>query len=166
MKRLILIRGPICAGKSTTARALLENLEESSLVDQDSIKRAIDYRMSSDWRDKIAFDTTLYLANLLMKEKRDIIADIHSSIHGQYESYKKLASKNNYNLFSFLLYPPLEVCQQRSRIREIPDIKYKITDEDVERYWKNPHKVLGETVFDSSVIKTEGIVKIILEIIK
>jgi|GEM_PF-1921017 len=163
MSRLILIRGPICAGKSTTAKSLLDEIKNCSLVDQDIIKRAIDKNMQSDWRDRIAFDTTIYLSNLLMKERRNIIADVHSSIPRQYEDYRQLAGKNNYLMLSFLIYPPLEVCQQRNRAREIPDINYKITDEDVKKYWDNPYFVENEIVLDSPILSTREIIEKILE---
>lgn len=166
MNRLILIRGPICAGKSTMVNLLQDTLEACSVVDQDVLKRAIDKKRRSDWRDNIAFDTTLYLSDLLMKEGRDIIADIHSSLPKKYEEYQKLAMKNGYQLFSFLLYPPLEVCLQRNKSRIIPDIDYEITDDDIKKYWENPCEVKGETVFDTSVVTTEDVVAKILETIR
>ncbi len=166
MNRLILIRGPICAGKSITASFLQNILKDCSLVDQDSLKRSIDKTQASEWRSNIAFDTTLYLARLLMERNRDIIADIHSSKPNQYNAYKKLALENDYKLFSFLLYPPLDVCLKRNLVREIPDVQYKITEEDIVKYWKNLFKIDNEFIFDTSTMNVEDIVKKILEIIK
>jgi len=166
MNRLILIRGPICAGKSTTANFLQNAIGACSLIDQDCLKRAIDRKKPSDWRSDIAFDTTLYLADLLMARGRDIIADIHSSKPGQYNDYKKLALKHNYKLFSFLLYPPLNICLARNSARDIPDVQYKITDDDIKKYWNNLYSVKEETVFDTSVIKINDVVKKILKIIE
>ncbi len=166
MNRLILIRGPICAGKSTTASFLQNILKDCSLIDQDSLKRSIDKTQASEWRSNIAFNTTLYLAKLLMETNRDIIADIHSSKPNQYGAYKKLALENNYKLFSFLLYPPLNDCLRRNSVREIPDVHYKITDENIIKYWKNLFKIKNEHVFDTSVTNVEDIVKKILEVIK
>ena len=165
MNRLILIRGPISAGKSTTAANLQKVIGACSLIDQDSIKRAIDKEKSSDWRAKIALDTTLFLADLLMERGRDIVADIHSSIPRQYDEYKNLASKHGYQLFSFLLYPPLDVCLARNVVREIPDVQYKIADDDVKRYWENLYKVDGEIIFDTSVVEPDELVQKILKII-
>jgi predicted kinase len=163
MNRLILIRGPICAGKSTTAISLQNSIEKCSLVDQDCLKRMIDKKDRSDWRRKIAFDTTLYLANSLMQKGRDIIADVHSSVPDQYEEYKKLAAKHNYKFFSFLLYPPLHVCQERNKKRDIPDVKYKLTDDDIKHYWENLYEVENEIIIDSSTMDTEHIVDRILK---
>jgi len=165
MKKLILIRGPICSGKSTTVLALQKALGKYSVIDQDSLKRAIDNKNPSEWRDKIAFDTTLFLANSLMKQGRDIIADIHSNIRRQYSEYSKLALKHDYKLFSFLLYPPLNTCLVRNRKRKIPDVRYKITDETIKKYWKNPYRVKNEIIFDTSILKTKTVVAKILKII-
>lgn len=166
MNRLILIRGPICSGKSTTASLLRKFIEPCSLIDQDSLKRAIDNQNPSEWRDKMAFDTTLYLADQLMEKRRDIIADIHSSIRRQYDNYKMLAQKYDYKLFSFLLYPPLNVCIERNSLRNIPDVRYKITEEEIRKYWENPYQVKDEIIFDSSTISPEEIVKNIIELVR
>jgi len=166
MNRLILIRGPICAGKSTTASCLQNALGRCSLIDQDCLKRAIDRKEPSDWRDNIAFDTTLYLTNLLMARGRDIIADIHSSIPRQYDEYKKLALKHGYKLFSFLLYPPLQTCLERNLKRVIPDVQYKTSDSDIKKYWENVYTVKDEQMFDTSIMKTDDLVQKMLEIIE
>ncbi|MFZ3031770.1 MAG: AAA family ATPase [Candidatus Moraniibacteriota bacterium] len=165
MKRLILIRGPICAGKSTTVDLLSGILDDCSVVDQDLLKRTIDKKKRSPWRSRIALDTALYLADLLMKEGRDIIADIHSAIPGQYDEYKKLAEKHQYQMFSFLLYPPLDVCLQRNRERVISDVWYQLGDDDIEKYWGKVYRVEGEAVFDTSVVATEDVVSEILRVI-
>ncbi len=162
MKKLILIRGPICAGKSTTVKLLSELIDDCSVIDQDSIKRSIDGKKVSEWRDKIAFQTTLYLADQLMKKERTIIADIHSSKGYQYDEYKKLTGNNDYELFSFLLYPPLEVCLERNARRKIPDVAYQITDEEIKQYWENPSYVPEEHKFDTAKVSAGDIVNTIV----
>lgn len=161
MKKLILIRGPICAGKSTTTELLREALESASLIDQDFFKRSIS-RERSEWRSRIAFETSLHLAELLMEEERDIIADIHSSISDQYDRYAKLASKNGYAVFTFLLYPSLETCLQRNRARSIPDMRYQLTDTDIKKYWETVYPVSGEEMLDTSKLEPEEVVAKIL----
>lgn len=166
MKRIILIRGPICAGKSTTVESLRSSLETCSLIDQDYLKRAIDNKGRSDWRSRIAFDTSLYLARLLMQEGRDILAEVHSSIPKQYDEYVRLAKENDYTLFSFLLCPPLEVCLQRNKARVVPDMYYTLSDEDIKNYWENVYEVEGEMVFDTSVVSVKDITEKIVSAIK
>ena len=163
MRKLILVRGPICAGKSTTIDFLRSVSRGLSWIDQDCLKRAIDKERPSDWRDEIAFNTTICLARFLMQKGRNIIADIHSSIPRQYEEYKRLALENNYALFSFLLYPSLEVCQERNQRRVIPDVEYVVSEDDIRQYWKNPYQVAGETIFDSERTETKSIAEKILQ---
>lgn len=163
-RSLILIRGPICAGKSSIVNALQNKLDSKiiSIIDQDSIKRAIDKNNPSKWRDKIAFDTTLFLAELLMQRNRIIIADIHSAIKKQYVDYRRMAKKNNYYLFSFLLYPPLDVCLDRNKKRIIPDINYRITGREIRWYWNHLFMVKKEKVFDSSLLTIDEITERII----
>ena len=162
MTKIILIRGPICAGKSTIAQELLKNLKNCSLIDQDSFKRNIDFAKSSKWRADLAFETALFLADKLMNKRRTIIADIHSSIKKQHEGYIALAKKYKYALFSYLLYPPLGVCLNRNKNRVIPDIKYKISRQKIKKYWEKVHFVPREKTFDTSKMKTKRIVREIL----
>lgn len=166
MNKIILIRGPICAGKTTTVNLLRERLEDVSVIDVDAFKRAIDYTQASEWRDRLAFKTSLFLADNLMGLNRTIMADIHSNKEYQYDRYKELAERNNYRLFSFLLYPPLKVCQERNLNREIPDVLYKITDREIEEYWDKPFHIKGEPVIDSSIIKPSEVVEFILDNIR
>ncbi len=162
-KVIILIRGPICGGKSTIVELLKKNIHKASIVDMDSFKRSIDHAKASEWRDRMAFKTAIFLADEIMKKTgRVIIADIHSNKAYQYDAYKKLAKKNKYKLYSYLLYPPLKVCLERNRRRIIPDVKYKITKNAIKSYWCNPYKIKGEKIFDTSKIKPKEIAKSIL----
>lgn len=128
----------------------------------DHFKRSIDHVLPSEWRDKMAFDIALYMADKIMKLERTIIADIHSARPYQYEKYQELARANNYELISFLLYPPLGVCLERNNKRKIPDIKYEVRDEDVKEYWQTVHHIAGEKVIDTSCLDPEEVVKEIL----
>src|ERR1700740_2200290 len=82
-KQLIIIRGPIGAGKTSVVEALRDKLDGVSIIDFDAFKRQIDNAHSSDWRREIALDTALYLCGRLMKIGRLIIVDIHSSRRDQ-----------------------------------------------------------------------------------
>ena len=163
MKLIILIRGPICAGKSTIVNLLSKNLKNASCIDFDAFKRAVDRSKATQWRDKMAFKSAIYLCEMIMKKKRTIIADIHSSKKYQYLKYKDLANKNNYKLYSILILPPLAVCLKRNSTRKIKKVLYKISDKEISDYWKNTFKIKKEIVFDTSKIKPQKIIKFILE---
>jgi uridine kinase len=77
--KIIIIRGPICAGKTTTINLLKDKFVNASYIDFDAFKRAIDWTQPSPWRTELAFKSALNLAEELMKRNRNILADIHSS---------------------------------------------------------------------------------------
>ena len=166
MKKIILIRGPICSGKSAVAGLLFKKNNNSSLIDEDILKRTIERTKTPKWRSGLAFETALFLAEKLMRRKRTIIADIHSSKKDRYVGYKKLADKYNYTLHSFLLYPPLNVCIERNKLRDIPDVAYKISRKNIEKYWRVLYRVADEQIFNDSKIEPALIANKIFKKIK
>ena len=165
MKRLVLIRGPIFAGKTTIAGLLRERLGEASKIDFDELKLQIDDTKSSLWRQELALKTSLFLTRELTKFDRTIIVDIHSSKENQYREYQKVAAQNGYFLFSFLLRPPLEVCLARSRVRDDSNLKYKISEEKITEYWRDTFHIEGEMEFDTSKLTPEKTVSGIMAVI-
>ncbi len=159
MRKIILIRGAIAAGKSSLVKELQRLLNDVSVIDMDAFKRMIDYKSPSLWRTSTAFNTALFLAEKLMLLDRTIVVDIHSSKEYQFLEYQALAKKNNYEMVSFLLYPPLQVCLERNRSRIITDVIYKITDDTVKEYWEELFKVEGEKVYDTSDFTPETVAK-------
>ena len=102
-KIFVLIRGPICAGKSSVVKDLKKIIPNSSHVAADAIKRSIDWRKATRWRSELAFKTVIFLTNELIKFERNIIIDIHASKLHEYEYYKNLAQENGYHFYSFLI---------------------------------------------------------------
>ena len=149
-KKLIIIRGPIAAGKTTLVGSLKNKLKNASAVDYDVFKVMIDHTKPSSWRRQTAFRCAAFLINEIMKKGRAIIVDTHATNRNQYLALKKIAKQNGYSLFSFLLYPPLDFCFKLNAGREIPGIKYKIGKKIVRDYWKNIVFIKGEPVFDPS----------------
>lgn len=160
---IIVIRGPIGSGKSTTANLLRKHLSNASMVDYDVFKRMIDHTQSSSWRQKMAFNTALFLTEEVIKKGRTVILDIHSAKSYQYLELRKLAEKYKISFRSYLLRPPLETCFQFVAKRQIPDIKYKLNKIKITTYWKQLYKVKNEPVFDSSKMTTRQIVNKILK---
>ncbi len=161
-KNLILIRGPVGAGKTSVVETLRNKLNDVSIIDFDAFKRQIDNTRSSEWRRRIAFNTALYLCQQLMNEDRTIIVDIHSCFRDQYEHYVALAKQNSYRVSSYLIYPPLQTCLQRAGKRIVPDITYEIDTEMIKRYWNNTFFIAGEPIYDDPVMVPEDIATSIL----
>jgi len=163
MKRLILVRGSICAGKSTTSRLVRRALRDSSHVDFDVFKMLIDDEKSSEWRRDLAIKIGFSLASELMKLGRTIIVETHSRKY-YYKRLERLAKANGYKLTSFLLEPPLEVCLDRNRAK-MRD-KYKISDNKIKRSWRETFYVPGEIKFDTSKSSPQKIANKIIGIIR
>ncbi|HVO86464.1 MAG TPA: AAA family ATPase [Candidatus Binatia bacterium] len=148
----IAVRGPICAGKSSVIDELETYWPDTvSRVDIDVFKHQIDKTRSTEWRRDIALKSACFLVDELMDIDRTIISDIHSSRPEQYDAYAHLARANSYPFYSFLLYPPLQVCLARNKERIIPQVSYKISDLAIEQYWRDTYHIPGEEVFDTSV---------------
>ena len=54
MAELVVIRGPIGVGKSTTVDELVRLRDDFSHADLDGMKLMIDSRVSSEWRREVA----------------------------------------------------------------------------------------------------------------
>jgi predicted kinase len=160
--KLIVLRGPICSGKSTVSRVLREQLRNSSVADFDAIKQQIDYRASSSWRRDIALRTAVYLAGELLQTDRNVIAEIHSAIPVEYDAFQQAASVHNCPFLSFLIMAPLDVCLQRNRDRAIRDVWYMPKDSEVIDYWNKTYTIPEEPQYDTTRKATDEIVLDIL----
>ncbi|MGY4893326.1 MAG: AAA family ATPase [Candidatus Saccharimonadota bacterium] len=161
-KNLILIRGPVGAGKTSVVEALRNKLNDVSIIDFDAFKRQIDNTQSSEWRRRIALNTALYLCQQLMNEDRTIVVDIHSCFRDQYEHYVALAKQNSYRVSSYLIYPPLQTCLQRAGERIVPDISYAIDATMIKKYWKDTFLLKGEPIYDDPSMTAKDIATAIM----
>jgi predicted kinase len=159
--QLILIRGPIGVGKSTTVGLLRERIQPASVVDFDAFKRQIDTTQSSDWRRKTALKTAAFMTEHLMQAMRRIIVDIHSSSHEQFEEYKALADRYTYPTTSCLLFAPVDVCLQRTCDRFVPGLHYPIDEAMVRDYHNQTFTITNEPNYDTSVLAPETVVDLI-----
>lgn len=161
-KQLIIIRGPVGAGKTSVVEAIRSQATDISIIDFDAFKRQIDNAHSSEWRRTIAFDTALYLCQRLMDQNRAIVVDIHSSIPEQLDKYIELSKKNGYKVTSHLLYPPLETCFLRAGERIVPDITYAIDKDMIRTYWNNTFFVENEPIYNDPGMTSEDIARAII----
>lgn len=164
-QELIIIRGPVGAGKSSVVKELRKRISASSIVDFDSFKRQIDNSESSSWRRDIAIDTALFMTERVMHQKRAVIIDIHSSQINLLQRYVQLANNMQYKVTSFLIYPPLEVCLERAAKRIVPDINYQIDIEMINRYWSETVFIDGEMQFTDTSLSAADIAESIVDAI-
>lgn len=159
MGQLIIIRGPIGAGKTTLVNALRFRLEQVSTIGINVLKRGMDATGSSNWRRDIALETALLLSEYLMERKRKIIVDIHSASHMQLDGFAHLVTKTGYDMMLIRIEAPPEGCLARVKSRDVPDITYKIDEAMVRRYWDELFKVKSEMVFNLSVMSADNIMQ-------
>jgi len=158
-KVLVVIRGPICAGKSTTAEALRRLIPDASRVDFDAFKVQLDNRGSSVWRRKTAERLALFMTKLVMQEGKPLIIDFPSNNMYLYQWYEQMAFERKYQFFSFLVEASLDICQQRNRLRAIPGAAYRLSPDMIEDFWKGTIPIEGEPRFRSEEMTPEEIAR-------
>lgn len=162
MPKLIIIRGAICAGKTTTVCLLRESLPDYALIEPDVFKQMADKTKSSIWRKIIAEKTALFFLTELMKRGRGIIITLHGHDLKMYRLIKKLAFVYRYQATSFLLVVPLKTCLIRNNNRGVPGMNYRIPKSKLINFLKNTKTIKGERVFDTSLQSTKEVVQNIL----
>jgi predicted kinase len=148
---LIVIRGPIAAGKSSVSRALHNRMaDNASLVETDAIKRMIDPTRSSEWRRNVAHASAAFIIDQLLAVPRTGIIEAHTKYPEQLERLAVIAKHHDAPLVKVLLTAPLEVCQTRAADRPTPGLSYSIDQEMVADYYCNTEPRPGDLVFDTT----------------
>ena len=157
MNYLILVNGPIAAGKTTVATQLQRGLPGSSLAECDAIKRMIEPNASSEWRREVALSSTAFLIGQLLRVGRNVIAETHIRRPEQASKFACVARDFGAQVMSYLLNPPLDVCIERAAERVTPGIAYQIDDEMVRHYYEGAGGSPYDASFDTSTTSTEDI---------
>jgi len=171
-KYIIVINGPICAGKTTVTKILMkkDNIFHGSY---DKIKWLIsNYSAENELHRKIAKEITFNTVLEAIKLNFSIVVD---GGHIDYrDKYKKLAHKYKYKYLSINIEAPLEILQKRFLQRVISaknnngDIAVTTIEDFNSRYqWyiKTNKDLKGET-FNSDKLNPEDIVAEIEKLIK
>lgn len=155
---LIMVRGPIGAGKTSVCKAIYEQLaDRASIVETDAIKRMIDPTHSSVWRRDIAHASAAFIIEQLLQVPRTGIIEVHTKYPSELDRLSAIAHKLKTPVVNVLLVAPLETCQQRAAARITPSIKYAIDDQMVADYYCNLEPQTGDMVFDTSIMSTTEI---------
>ncbi len=153
MPKLIILRGPIGAGKTSLMNSLARNLPNTSVIEVDALKRMFDPSASTDWRRKAAFDSALYMTKQALSAGRNVIAETHAKRPEQQKYFYDLAQKiPKLTYMTVLVTAPLKVCIERSQKRFVPNISYPIDATMVKSYYAGLKPLPNEIVIDTSKV--------------
>lgn len=157
-KKIILLRGPAGAGKSTIGEMLKDKLGENWVhLDIDKIKHFIS-RKSSQTRSSIGHKVANYFIEELFNNGFNVIAE-EIFVEEYYGQVLELAKKNDAVVYQFFLSAPLDTLVQRDLDREVKT-KGK---ENVELLHGMINPLEGETILDTSSQTQSDLVDVITE---
>ncbi len=168
--RLILIDGPIGAGKSTTAKLLHKKLKRSALISLDRIKHLLsDHNYSHPNKDlQLASDVGTAMTKAYLKNNINVIVEKAFTRERFLKSFiKNLRGKAK--IFVYQIEAPIKIRTIRVKKRPLPpDSKLKPTKKKIKSNTKHYHlyKYKKAKVFDSTKLTPNKIVKEILKDIK
>lgn len=165
MPHLIVLRGPIGAGKSSIMKEVHDLLPGSSVVEIDTIKRMIDPTGSSARRRRTALNTSVYLTRSLLEHGRSVITETHTRWQDQALRFKTLAATMADVVFtSFLVTTPYSVCNDREKRRYVPDItSHRIDEPMVNSYYVSLEPLQDEPVPDTSPLSAQAAGRFIIQ---
>jgi adenylylsulfate kinase-like enzyme len=157
-QKLILLRGPAGAGKSTLGEMLKDTLGESWVhLDIDKIKHFISGK-SSETRSTIGHNVANYFMEQLFQNGFNVIAE-EIFREGYYKQVLEKCKKQNIQTYQFFLSAPLDTLVQRDQDRE-GKTKGR---EDVELLHGLIKPLEGEAVLDANTQNQNDLVKTIIE---
>ncbi len=167
MRKLIIINGPSCAGKSTIIDKIFETKRDIFWLKFDAIKRFfIDYDSSSD-KQKVTELFVVMGKNRIDKDE-DILLEDHNSV-SDYKNTEVLdyAKEKKYAVYEYNIEAPYEILLSRFRLRTSnprPGIKINFSEEKHKNMYNKylESKNLNIKTFDTSLQSAEKISKEIL----
>lgn len=164
MPNLVILRGPIGAGKTSIMHRVRDELPEFCAVELDALKRMLDPQMSSSWRRNAALAGGIAMSADLLESDRSVITETHSRWPEQAERLERVASEiGDVSVHRFLVTAPFETCLKRAVQREIPGISYAIDATMVREYYANLEPEPGETVIDTSTMTLAKATDIVMQ---
>jgi predicted kinase len=168
--KLIIIDGPMGAGKTTAANLLHLKLPNTVVNGICRIKHCISGFLGNKKEYKIATEVILGMCQCYLKHGKSVIIEQSFREKKIMKPYLDFAQKNNLPLFVYELFAPKKVLLHRIRLRPKAAIKhnvvsYKTILKNIDSY---PHRPYGPVrlSFDSSKISAQKIVNQIIKDIK
>lgn len=164
MSELIVLRGPIGAGKTSIMQSIARQLPHCAKIEIDCLKRMLDTHESSDWRREIAFNAALYMTQQALVNGRSVVTETHSKRPEQQLQFRQLSDTiPGANYRSVLVRAPFSVCLERSQKRIVPDINYAIDTAMVAAYYGGLEPLPNELVVDTTELSAENAASMIVQ---
>lgn len=172
---MVLIDGPMGAGKTTTSRLLNKKLEGTARVPLDEIKKYISGFRTNPACKKISREIQMIMVEAYLKRGISVIIE-WAMKQEHIENFIKIAKRNKARFFIYQLNAPkhLLIKRVKERTRMLKG-RSRLTKESVEKIDKKFEKNYNfhfknryneAIVFDSKKLSSEQIVKNILKEIK
>jgi len=168
--KLILVDGPMGAGKTTVAQLLHKNLKYSALISLDPLKRLYSEFKSGDKKSlEIASDVGSAMAKTYLDKGINVIVEKAFTDRKFLTQFIKSSKTKNAKVYVYQIEAPLETRIERIKKRSIAKPKYK--KPTLKRINKNHenYKTLryeNAIIFDSSKLTPRKIIKEILKEVK
>jgi predicted kinase len=164
---LILIDGPMGAGKTTMAKILHTKLKRTAYLGLDRIKWYISDFKRIPRDNDISRNVLLAMIKEYLKQDINVLLD-QSMKKDEIEILKELSKKYNAKCFIYQLDAPRKLLQKRVEERTRLLNKPKISKTQIERNYRIHlnNKYFHTTIFNSEKLSPEHIVKLILKEVK
>ena len=167
MKKIIVINGPSCAGKSTIVDKIFETKQDIFWLKFDAIKRFfIDYDSSSD-KQKVT-EILVVIGKDRIERQEDILLEDHNAV-SDYKNTEVLdyAKEKGYSVYEYNIEAPYDVLLSRFRLRASnprPGIKINSSEKRHKSFYDKylEGKNANIKTFDTSLQSAEEISKEIL----
>jgi dephospho-CoA kinase len=163
---LIIIDGPIGAGKTTASNLLFEKMKNVSKLSLDNVKRLYsDFDLNEQNGHRLAAEVGATMTNVYLRKGINVIVEKAFTDGRNLKSFLEKIKTKNVKTFIYQIDAPLEIRIKRVREREKVGDRRKLPKEKIMKNHRNftENKYLHAKVFDSSKLSSKQIVKEILK---
>lgn len=158
---IIIIDGPMGAGKTTVAKLLHLKLNRTTLLVWDEMKWLVNGLKNTSEDKNLITEIRFDIAKRFLLSGINVIVEGGFSKKERLDLYLKLAKEQNLNLLGYYFSASEEILLERALDRPKPDTeKEKISKENILENIKNyPNKEESFETIETDYIKVDGIVK-------
>lgn len=163
---LIIIDGPIGAGKTTASDLLLKKMKNTSRISLDNVKRLYsDFDLNEQNGHELAAEVGAAAVNVYLKKGINVIVEKAFTEARHLQNFLKQIKTSGVKVLIYQIDAPLEIRIKRVREREKVGDRRKLPKEKIMKNHRNfiENKYLHAKVFDSSKLSAKQIANKILK---